>query len=113
VGGWMGGSLNIVNSIASVELIIRALEEGGNLDLVYLYFTKTYDKVDLSIMMRNIRNLGLTGCMVYLLIALYLNVRVNENGSLLDAEKILSVIPQGSVLGTILFLIFIEDITDN
>ena len=41
--------------------IVNALEEGSNIDSIYLDVLKVYDKVDHEILMHKLRVLGITG----------------------------------------------------
>ena len=37
------------------------MEEGDNVDIIYLGFSKAFDKVDHGILLRNLRNVGISG----------------------------------------------------
>ena len=41
--------------------IVNALEEGSNIDSIYLNVLKVYDKLDHGILMHKLRVLGITG----------------------------------------------------
>eukprot|EP00111_Clytia_hemisphaerica_P005573 TCONS_00016170-protein len=43
------------------DLILNILDEGANADVVYLDFSKAFDKVDHSIVLRKIKKLGIDG----------------------------------------------------
>ena len=45
------------------DMIIQNLEENGNLDTVYLDFSKAYDKVDHGVLVRKMILIGINGCM--------------------------------------------------
>ena len=40
---------------------MHMLEDGGSVDMVYLNFSKTVDKVDHGILLHKLKSLGITG----------------------------------------------------
>ena len=92
--------------------IIQAMEQGKNLVVIYLDFAKAYDRVDHSVLIGKIKALGFEA-KIGEWISTFLIERtqsVKIDGTLSEAKMIWSGVPQGSVLGPILFLIFIADI---
>ena len=82
---------------------------------MYLDFAKAYDTVDHGILIRKLKNLGITG-KVGNWIQTFLTNRIQVtyvDGAASNIEIVLSGIPQGSVLGSMLFLIMINDINTN
>ena len=93
--------------------ILSALEEGANLDCIYLDFLKSYDKVDHGTHLHKLRAMGISGkigsWIMNFLLQRRQQVLVNRNKSSISYPK--SGVPQGSVLGPMLFLLFIGDIS--
>ena len=93
--------------------ILKALESGENIDCVYLDFAKAYDKVDHGILLHKLKALGISGHIGRWLMN-FLTGRLQEvlvKGRKSQVFILVSGVPQGSVLGPILFLIFIGDIS--
>ena len=84
----------------------------GHVDMVYLDFSKNFDKVDHDILLHTFRAVGITGnigiWLVHLLIDRLHFVRLP--GGITEYHHVLRGIPQGTVLGPLLFLIMIFDI---
>ena len=106
------GKSCLSNLINHYEQILDILEEGKNADVVYLDFAKAFDKVDHGLLLHKLKLCGIGG-KVGIWIHSFLDNRhqqVAVNGTLSERSRIISGVPQGSVLGPLLFLIFINDI---
>ena len=91
------------------------MEEGHNVDVIYLDFAKAFDKLDFNVTLNKLKMLGIDG-KIGRWIHSFLTGRhqsVVVNGEKSPPAEVLSGVPQGSVIGPILFLILIGDIDQN
>ena len=110
--GFRHGRSCLSQLLAHFEEILTKLEASENVDIIYLDFSKAFDKVDHSIILEKLRLMGIGGNLLNW-IESFLKDRfqsVMVNGFLSKPVKVKSGVPQGSVLGPLLFLILISDI---
>ena len=104
----------LTNLLKFLNVATETFDEGEQLDVTYLDFSKAFDKVPHKRLCLQLKCHGISGKTLDW-IQLWISgrqQRVLLNGSKSEWREVLSGVPQGSVLGPLLFLVFVNTI-DN
>ena len=95
-----------------MESWTQALDNGYGLDVVYLDYRKAFDSVPHQRLLEKLNEFGIKGKLRAWLEDFLMSrtMTVGVRGALSQLQAVLSGVPQGSVIGPRLFLLFVNEL---
>ena len=112
--GFLPGRSTGSQLLECLENWSKLLEEGSSVDIIYLDFRKAFDAVPHQRLLRKLQAYGIRGKILRWIEAFLTDrkQRVVLNGESSPWLEVFSGVPQGSVLGPLCFLVYVNDIVE-
>ena len=110
--GFLRGRSTVTQLLQVYHEVIEALAKGKEIDIAYLDFVKAFDKVPHCALLTKLSKFGISGQVINWFQS-YLSdryQRVALQGTYSDWLQVLSGVLQGSIMGPLMFLVYIDDI---
>ena len=113
--GFRKGKSCATNLLLHLEELTKQVDDGNPVDVVYLDLQKAFDKVPHQRLIAKLQAHGITGKALAWIKAWLASrrQRVTTQGALSDWTDVSSSVVQGSVLGPLCFLIYMNDLEDG